>query len=245
MNFVRNCILSVFCLSAMLVASCSDGGTQNKPVAPKVEEPALIPAPANAEAVDLGLPSGTKWANLNIGATKPEDYGVYFAWAETRGHAGDTKRKFDLVSYKWFDVEKGVYTRYCADASFGQVDNIKFLPLEDDAARANWGEPWQLPTFDDILELVDNTTHEWTTLNGVEGCKLTSKTNGNYIFFPATGCFGPTGTGSQGEYGYYWSLSLYPSDAGCARGFFFTKELARTSGSMRHLGRTVRPVSKK
>ena len=187
MNFVRNCILSVFCLSAMLVASCSDGGTRNKPVAPKVEEPALIPAPANAEAVDLGLPSGTKWANLNIGATKPEDYGVYFAWAETRGHAGDTKRKFDLVSYKWFDGEKGVYTRYCADASFGKVDNIKFLPFEDDAARANWGESWQLPTFDDILELVDNTTHEWTTLNGVEGCKLTSKINGNSVFFPATG----------------------------------------------------------
>ncbi len=243
MNFVRNCILSVFCLSAMLVASCSDGDTRNKPVAPKVEEPALIPAPANAEAVDLGLPSGTKWANLNIGATKPEDYGVYFAWAETRGHAGDTKRKFDLVSYKWFDVEKGVYTRYCADASFGQVDNIKFLPFEDDAARANWGEPWQLPTFDDILELVDNTTHEWTTLNGVEGCKLTSKINGNSVFFPATGCLGGNGI-STGEYGYYWSLSLYPSDAGCARGFFFTPELARTSGSMRHIGRTVRPVCK-
>ena len=242
-NFT-NSIAGILIFAVISMSACTNGGTQSNSPASKAEEPALAPAPAQVEAVDLGLPSGTKWANMNVGAKKPEDYGIYFAWAETRGYPAGTQRKFDVPSYKWFDAAKGTYTKYCADGGFGNVDNIKFLPLEDDAAHANWGGSWRLPQFDEILELVDNTTHEWTTLNGVEGCKLTSKSNGNSVFFPATGCYGPNGIGSQGEYGYYWSLSLYPSDAGCARGFFFTKELARTSGSMRHIGRTVRPVCK-
>ena len=239
MNIFNKTLLALF---VMMCCACSNGEKRGAPAA--VPEPPLVQAPDSVEAVDMGLPSGTKWANMNVGAEKPEDYGLYFAWAETRGYPTDTQRKFNIASYKWYDQDSDLFIKYCAEGAVGKTDTIRSVEIADDPARANWGEPWQLPAFDDILEFVENTTREWTSINGVEGYTFTSKLNGNSIFVPASGCMGPGGISNQGVYGYYWSLSLYPSDSGCARGFFFTKELARTSGSTRFLGRTVRPVCK-
>lgn len=239
----HNLVPFALCLALSLFTSCSD--EEDAVPMQSVPVPPLVPAPASVEAVDLGLPSGTKWASMNVGAEKPEDYGLYFAWAETAGYPTDTERKFDMASYKWFDSKTNSFTKYCTDVSFGPIDNIISLELADDAANANWGAPWEIPTFAEIQELCNNTINEWTSVNGINGYKFTSQKNGNSIFVPATGCLGLKGIGSQGDYGYYWSVSLYPSDSGCARGFFFDETSARTSGSSRFTGHTVRAVCRK
>ena len=123
--------------------------------------------PEGAVAVDLGLPSGTKWANMNVGAEKPEDYGLYFAWGETVGHTGDISdgRLFDWASYKWCNGSEDSLVKYAI------VNNKIVLDLEDDAAYVNWGSDWRMPTLTEIKELLDNTTFERIIQNGVNGCK--------------------------------------------------------------------------
>lgn len=143
-------------------------------------------------AVDLGLPSGTKWANMNVGATKIEGYGLYFPWGETKGYTSncDDARSLDITTYKWA-TKKGSawkYTKYVVNSTHGTVDNKKTLTTADDAARANWGGSWRLPTAEQCEELLENTTVSYTTYNGVVGCWLTSKKNGKKIFLPASGC---------------------------------------------------------
>ena len=201
-------------------------------------------APAGAEAVDLGLPSGTKWANMNVGASKSEDYGLYFAWGETVGYGSDTNdgRSFNWTSYKWCNGSEDTMTKYCTDSSYGTVDNKTVLDLEDDAAYVNWGSSWRMPTVTEIQELLDNTTSEWTTQNGIKGCKFTSKTNGNSIFLPAAGFRGGADLTFQTSCGYYWSSSLHESYPNPARGLYFNLVGAYAGSGHRYYGRTVRPV---
>ena len=201
--------------------------------------------PAGAAAVDLGLPSGTKWANMNVGASKPEDYGLYFAWGETVGYGSDISdgRSFEWASYKWSNGLYDTLTKYCTDSYFGTVDNKTVLDLEDDAAYVNWGSNWRMPTITEIQELLDNTKHVWTTQNGVSGRKFTSKTNGNSIFLPAAGCRYGSYLLSQALYGYYWSSSLFESNPDDARYLYFFSENASTGSSLERIyGFTVRPV---
>lgn len=150
------------------------------------------------ESVDLGLPSGTRWATCNVGASKPEDYGDYFAWGETAPKT---------VTYNWtyykFGTDKNL-TKYTTS------DGKTVLELEDDAAYANWGGDWRMPTAEQVAELSNNRycTWEWVEQNGVKGYKVVSKQNDNSIFLPAAGrkvAYGLDGTTS---YGYYWSTSL-------------------------------------
>lgn len=154
------------------------------------------------EWVDLGLPSGTKWATCNVGASSPEEYGDHFAWGETA-----PKDYYDWSTY--FDKDDG-------GSTFKKYNNngglTELLP-EDDTATANWGSPWRMPSLDQIKELCNSsyTTTEWTTLNDVYGRKITSKSNGNSIFLPAAGNRWYDGLIYAGSYGYYWSSSLYPS----------------------------------
>jgi hypothetical protein len=136
-------------------------------------------APQGVVAVDLGLPSGTKWANMNVGATKPEEYGLYLSWGETVGY-----KKYLKLNDTYTDIS---LTKYNTNSRFGTVDNKTTLDLEDDAAHVIWGGSWVMPTSGEIDELLANTTSEWTTVNGIKGCKFTSKTNGNSIFLPAAG----------------------------------------------------------
>lgn len=207
----------------------------------------LIHAPKDAEAVDLGLPSGTKWANMNVGAEKPEDYGLFFAWGETTGYTSDTSdgRSFDWTNYKWCNGSKNSLTKYCNDASYGTVDNQLTLLPEDDAARANWGGEWSMPTYDDMRELLDNTTSEWTTQNGVNGCRFTAA-NGNSIFLPAAGFRSDASLGSQSMYGSYLSASVGPSNSGNARYLYFGSGSTDTGNyGSRDYGFSVRPVLRK
>ncbi|MBQ9362655.1 MAG: hypothetical protein IJT97_04440 [Bacteroidaceae bacterium] len=150
------------------------------------------------EWVDLGL--SVKWATMNIGANSPEDYGGYFAWGET-----STKSTYSWSTYKW-----GSYSplaKYCTDSSFGTVDNKTKLELEDDAARANWGGSWRMPTDAEMTELRTKCTWDWTSQNGVNGCKVTGP-NGNSIFLPAAGIRDYGRLSNAGSVGNYWSSSL-------------------------------------
>jgi len=200
--------------------------------------------PEGVVAVDLGLPSGTKWANMNVGAKKVEDYGLYFAWGETVGYTSDTSdgRSFDWASYKWCNGSSTTLTKYCNTDSYGTVDNKTVLDLEDDAAYVNWGSAWRMPTLAEIQELLNNTTSTWTTVNGVDGRRFTSKTNGNSIFLPAAGYRSYSGLGYAGSRGYYWSSSLYKSSPDLAYGLYFRSEYADWSSGYRYYGQSVRPV---
>jgi len=196
------------------------------------------------EAVDLGLPSGTKWANMNVGAEHPEDYGLFFAWGETVGYGSDTSdgRQFDWNSYKWCNGSNTTLTKYCTDSSYGTVDNKNVLDLEDDAAHVNWGGSWVMPTYDEIRELLSNTTSESATLNGVNGMKFTSKTNGNSIFLPCAGSR-YNEVLYRGGYGDYWSASLIWDRPEHARKLFLNPGREATpSRESRSSGFPVRPV---
>ena len=131
------------------------------------------------KAVDLGLPSGTLWADRNVGADAPEANGDLFAWGET-----EPKDYYDWSNYKWCNGTSNKMTKYCFQAYCGPVDDKTVLDLEDDAAYVNMGSEWRMPTKDEMLELMDNCSWTWTTQNGVNGYKVTGN-NGNSIFFPA------------------------------------------------------------
>lgn len=197
---------------------------------------------------------------MNVGAEKPEDYGFYFAWGETKGYTSDTSdgRKFDWASYKWMTPDstkwRGV-NKYQVDD--GQTDGCWYdgggnfigdgksiLDLADDAARANWGGQWVMPTNEEIVELLKHTTKEWMTINGINGLKLTSKRNGNSIFIPAGGYCLDIGFYGLTLYGYYYSSSVNPSNSSDARGlnFHYSKSVYAYNNGIRYRARHVRPV---
>ena len=157
------------------------------------------------EYVDLGLPSGLKWATCNVGAITPEGYGDYFAWGET-----EPKTTYSWSTYKYHNGSYETITKYCTKSSDGTVDNKTTLELTDDAARVNWGGNWRMPTTAEQDELRDtsNCTWTWTTQNGVKGYKITSKKNGNSIFLPAAGYGNNDNLNYAGSDGFYWSSSL-------------------------------------
>ena len=194
------------------------------------------------EWVDLGLPSGTKWATCNVGATKPEEYGNYYAWGET-----ETKTTYNWSTYKWCNDSYDTQTKYCTDSSYGTVDNKTVLELADDAARANWGGAWRMPTDAEWTELRENCTWTWTTKNGVNGYEVKSKTNGNFIFLPAAGYRYNDGLRNAGDYGNYWSSSLDTDDTGDTGSawyvYFYSDGVDRDYDD-RYGGQSVRPVCK-
>lgn len=142
------------------------------------------PDPSGHEWVDLGLPSGTLWATTNVGASKPEEYGDYFAWGETVGYNGGNTT-FGWNTYKYCSGSNKTIWKYCTESYFGTVDNKTMLEPVDDAATANWGEAWQMPSLDQFEELINSnyTSSEWVTINGIYGKKITSKNNLKSIFF--------------------------------------------------------------
>ncbi|MBQ9362943.1 MAG: Ig-like domain-containing protein [Bacteroidaceae bacterium] len=162
------------------------------------------------EAVDLGLPSGLKWATTNIGANSPEEYGDYFAWGET-----EPKETYNWETYKWCNGSYNTLTKYCCDSDYGIVDNktVLELELEDDAAHAKLGGAWRMPTHEEFAELRKECTWTWTTQNGVNGRKGIGP-NGNSIFLPAAGHRDGSSLSNEGRGGYFWSSSLNAWD-GC------------------------------
>ena len=210
-----------------------------------VTEPTVPEIPA--EAIDLGLPSGTLWAAFNVGATKPEEYGLYFAWGETQGYRGNEPHFFGWSNYKWCNGGYNKLTKYCSKAEYGVVDNKTTLDLADDAARANWGAPWVMPTDEQIRELQKNCKTEWTEKNGVSGMLYTSKLNGKSVFFPAAGIrweneIDWVGSGSW----FFWSSTvsvIEPYKAGdLSRDNYIYYGASYIYTSSRYFGRSVRPV---
>jgi hypothetical protein len=193
------------------------------------------------EYVDLGL--SVKWATMNVGATTPEDYGNYYAWGETNptGYYG-------WSTYNYCNGSDSILTKYCTNSSDGTVDNKTTLELSDDAAHANWGGSWRMPTETECRELFDNCTWERTTQNGVTGYKITSNKSGytnRSIFLPSAGYRHEMYTCGFSTQGYYWSASLDETNS------YYAYYLGISSGCSsdygygycyRYLGQSVRPV---
>ena len=190
------------------------------------------------EYVDLALPSGLKWATMNVGATSPEDYGGYYAWGET-----EENNNYEWSTYKWCNGSSYTMTKYCTESYYGTVDNKTVLDPEDDVAHVNWGGSWRMPTKAEQDELRNNCTWEWTTQNGVNGYKVTGP-NGNSIFLPAAGYRHGTEVYYRGSHGYYWSSSLNSYYSYYAYNLNFYSGSYVWSGNYRFYGRSVRPVSK-
>jgi hypothetical protein len=196
---------------------------------------AIAPLP---EAIDLGLPSGVKWASFNLGASKPEDYGDYYAWGET-----GPKSDYSWNTYKWCKGSMTSLTKYNSFSSYGIVDNKTQLDLSDDAAHADLGGEWRMPTGAEQDELRAECIWTWTTQNGVNGYRVTSKKNGNIIFLPAAGYRRGSTFYNAGFCGYYWSSALYTDNPYCAYGVFFNSGSVSGYNYDRDLGRSVRPVT--
>ena len=169
------------------------------------------PSQDEGDWVDLGLPSGTIWATRNVGASSPEDYGDYFAWGETA-----PKDFYDNGTYKWCQSYQDAngsyhsgYTKYCTNSDYGYngfVDNKTELDPSDDAACAHY-PGGRMPSPEQIVELHDNCTWQWTQRNGVYG-QLVTGPNGNTMFLPAAGLRWLDSLISAGSYGNYWSRTL-------------------------------------
>ena len=178
------------------------------------------------EAVDLGLPSGTKWASFNLGATAPEEAGCYFAWGET-----EPKDSYTWSNYQWCEGNAYSYTKYNTNSSYGIVDNKITLDLADDAAHVHLGGDWRMPTITELDELADNCTRTWTTRNEIEGYLYTSKLNGNSIFLPALT-------------NYYWTSSDdQTKNAWYPRAIIIKENYVVQSSAIRYGKAMIRPVS--
>ena len=190
--------------------------------------------------VDLGLPSGTLWATCNVGANAPEEYGDYFAWGETT-----PKTTYVWSNYEYCNGGDGwnTLTKYCNNSSYGYngfTDNLTVLEASDDAATAQWGSGWRMPTQAEWQELLNNTTKIWTTQNGLKGKRFTAS-NGKSIFLPAAGVRFDD-LHSAGTWGFYWSSSLYLDGPVNARNIGFNSNSVPHSYGHRRDGCSVRPV---
>jgi hypothetical protein len=197
------------------------------------------PNPSNHEWVDLGLPSGLKWATCNVGASQPEEYGDYFAWGEV-----EPKEYYYWDSYKWCNGTENTQTKYCTNSDYGYngfTDYKTTFDLSDDAANYNWGGEWRMPTKEEQDELYNNCSWEWTTQNGVNGYTVTGP-NGNSIFLPAAGFRGGSSLYDAGSVGYYWSSSLYTSYPVWACVLSFYSGNVGRGSNYSYYGRSVRPV---
>ena len=137
--------------------------------------------------------------------------------------------------YKWYRGDLDDITKYWGD-------NKTQLELSDDAARANWGGSWRMPTLDELTELMVKCTWAWTTQNGVKGYKVTSKTNGRSIFLPVAGCRFDSSLIHAGSDGRFWSSSLYAGDPDCAGYVGFGSSTVDWFSNLRYYGLSVRPV---
>lgn len=200
------------------------------------------------EWVDLGL--SVLWATCNVGASKPEGYGDLYAWGET-----STKTENQWSTYIYSNDDYGKLTKYCSDRSKGYngyTDRKTMLELSDDVASKKWGGSWRMPTITEINELLNNCIWTYTTINGINGCKIISKKPGytdNFIFLPAAGFRNGTSATYIGTYGEYWSSSLSAdfSDYACGIHFIYNQIIEKGNNGidLRLVGRSVRPVLNK
>ena len=159
--------------------------------------------------VDLGLPSKTMWATCNVGASKPEDDGLLFQFGRVDGYKyGDKNNKFRTIGQNIQDTGS-IYIPQTISGNVYRKNDV--LDLEDDAVYANMGGKWRMPTNDQLEELLNNTTNEVKTINGIKGMMFTSKINNKRLFVPFAGyCYG--NFYQKGAYISIWSSQVYASD---------------------------------
>jgi hypothetical protein len=185
-----------------------------------------------------------KWAESNLGATYPEDYGWYYSWGEVV-----TKTEYTWTNYKWgkwWEENSTVYesmTKYNTKPEYGSVDNKTVLEESDDAARVVLGGNWRTPTADDWNELKNNCDWKWTNLNGINGYKV-SASNGNSIFLPAAGSRENSDIKELGSHGIYQSSSLHEDIPSTAWVMSMYSNQYYTYYYARYYGFSVRPVIK-
>ena len=185
------------------------------------------------DVIDLGL--SVKWASCNVGATRPEEYGGYYAWGEV-----EEKECYEWSTYKWCNGTPDSMTKYCTDESYCAVDYKTTLDPEDDVARVKWGGDWRMPTADEQYELIEKCSFEWGTLNGVNGYKVTGP-NGNSIFLPAAGSYNGYILYGAGDSGDYWSNTLLDNSGDSAYSLDYGDKDGYND-NVRYFGRSVRPV---
>lgn len=209
-------------------------------------EKAIDEALYESEFVDLGLPSGLLWATCNLGANKPEEYGLYFQWGDTQGYKGvcdenesteDNKEThyFGWSKYKFGGHNNGGQNKY------NDEDNLKVLEPEDDAATTMLGEQWRMPTLEDFLELTNNTITEYVIDN--KGVLLKSKINNNTIFFPFVGHLSDKYVTTPGSTGFYWSSSISSASLNCAFPLNITSGGKSFYHKTRNCGGAIRAVT--
>jgi len=201
-------------------------------VRPVADNDAMISTPSQGETnghawVDLGLPSGRKWATCNLGGSSSENHGEFFAWAQVTPILDEESPKND-VRGKWMSGIGGSTTY--------------------DAATAMWGEGWKMPTKADFQELLENCDWEWTTLGRITGCKAVSRINGNYIFLPASGVIHPNSLypypDSLNDMAWYWASTPSGDEYYInADAFLVAKSATGTAVHDRRDGLAIRPVT--
>ena len=185
--------------------------------------------PDGVEAINLGLPSGSIWASCNVGATKPENIGDYYAWGVT-----EEDEQYDWSTY--------IHCNGSANSCRGLGQSIS--GTEYDVAHITWGKDWQIPTLEQLYELHHLCSYEWTTLNGVKGGKFTGP-NGNSIFLPAAGYYDGDDLTNYGSHGYYIAGTQGSNyDGRCYILSFFNGYAHWTNENYRCNGFSVRPVTK-
>ena len=189
----------------------------------------------HVHAVDLGL--SVKWACCNVGSDVPEGYGGYYAWGET-----EEKGNYTWATYKYRYDKDGDGNCDSEDGYGYQNIGSNISGTSYDVAHVKWGGSWRMPTWDEIKELCNKCSWQWTEVNGVKGQKVTGP-NGNSIFLPAAGSRDGTGVDGRGSYGYYWSGTLGEYGSYCAYGLTFDSGNRGWGGSFRDYGHTVRPVT--
>ena len=196
------------------------------------------------EYVDLGLPSGLKWAKCNVGAETETDYGYYFQWGDA---VNKSNSDCNWANYKYGDGSNFSKYNPLLNGYSGTIDGKATLDLDDDAAAQIMGGDWRMPTKEEIQELIDNTDSEWVedfNGSGVNGGKFTSKVNGNSIFIPASGYRSVSSFYGQGRYGYVWSSSLYAVSPDYAWDLYFCSGNAIAGSLSRSFGFVARGVMK-
>ncbi len=238
-------VMAAFSLLAFSLVSCGKDDTTDTTdttVTPGGNtDPTTDPNYIPDGFVDLGLPSRLLWATCNLGATAPEQYGDYYAWGETA-----SKEIYTWATYVHCSgtssEDMGALLKYNTNGVYGAVDEKKTLESSDDAATAVLGAGNRMPSQEDWQELLSQTTSEWTTVNDVRGRKFTSRTNGNTMFLPAAGYYGETVLSAVGDFGGYWSSSLYVDRPDGALFFRVTSSTADLTNRNRYFGQTVRAV---
>lgn len=200
-------------------------------IIPNFGETRSFTLPAVVEPVDLGLPSGTLWASCNVGATSPEDYGGYYAWAET-----EEKSTYSWSTYKYSDATGRKISKYNDNSYVGTEDNLTTILPEDDAATVNMGKDWRIPTKAEMDELLKKCKWKEEKLDGVLGVRVTGS-NGNSIFLPYGG-YKMNDKHQNPGYGFYWTSTLYYGASAYSLDILF-KEYGSCD---RYAGLSIRPV---